>query len=172
MSAQEMVNKGRKNLFGAHPDGTTRDDQTEINTRLQDTGPFYNPKWEDYRHELCRINENFLDWLASAHIVSREQIAEFKRMDYIPFYRFSEDLEDGNIDFLFPKAGGKTIGKIHMLKGSAKKRLGDPMVNLVSSYRFLMHQGLKNLARKRTLAIAMDAGFLCVYYHYSETSIL
>jgi len=167
-SAEEMLAKGRTHLFGKdRKTGEYLDDQHVIKTLYDVTSQKYganSQKWEAARERLREVNNSVLDFAVKAGLISEEARQSWKRDDYIPFYRIlsddwsAENAED-NLKAMFPKSGAPHIGKIHKLEGSGKN-MGDPMMNLVNSYSFIMNESLKNLARTKTLAHANAAGML------------
>ena len=169
ISAEEMRSKGqRQHLFGKNQNtGEYFDDAEVIETIREATREQYlanKPRWDAARERLRAINRSILDFAEASGLISKEARQGWERADYIPFYRVLRDdwvdaSPEENIRAMFPKGGVPHIGTIHRLKGSALN-VGDPMVNLVNSYAFLMHESLKNLARSRVLKHAEAGGFL------------
>jgi len=161
-SAQEMVAKGRTDLFGAEADGTPIDDTRAIALLHAETAQAYGKNkqaWDDAAERLRVLNDSVLDLAKNSHLINEKDMKDWKRHNYIPFYRVMEDIDTGDIDTLFPKAGVR-IGSIEKLEGSKTKNVGDPLSNLVNSYSFMINQSLKNLARTKTLDVAKQAGLL------------
>jgi hypothetical protein len=153
-SAEEMIKKGRKNLFGATPDADM------IEQLKQKSNAHYKPEWDTYKRKLQAINKQVLNFAEAAGMIDPETRQQFERETYIPFFRQVEDIFDADLETVLPKAGVNDIGKLHMLKGSDKHSMGDPMSNLISSYAFVMHESLRNLARKRSLVHALPANLV------------
>lgn len=162
-SAQEMLNKGRKNLFGKGPDGEMLNDQQEIDSIKAATVIEYRQNrdlWDWAENRLKELNKSVLDFAEQSQIINAEQRQQFERDTYIPFFRLIGDEMTGEIETLFPSATGKMApGKIHRLEGSVKN-IGDPLMNLVNSYSFIMRSGLTNLARVKSLTSAKNMGLL------------
>lgn len=171
-SAQEMLDKGRKNLFGADADGNMLNDQQEIDNIKAATIVEYRQNrelWDWAEKRLKELNKSVLDFAVSSQIVSQESRDEFEREYYVPFYRLVPEDLTGDLETMFPKAGGKKApGKIHRLEGSAKN-IGDPFMNLVNSYAFIMKSGLTNLARVKSLTSAKNLGLLTAVPTVSAT---
>jgi hypothetical protein len=175
-SAQEMKDKGRENLFGMDKDSVDPktgkltkmlDDQHVIDTLMEMTGPAYEQNkelWDESEARLREINKSVLDFAEASGLIGKEQRQAWERDNYIPFNRVLEDnWSEGNTDeqihAMFPKTGAPHIGTIHKLEGS-KRNMGDPLMNLVNSYAFVMNESLKNMARTKSLTVAGAAGLL------------
>ena len=161
MSAQELLNDGRTNLFGLDDNGNMIDDQAMINKILKETEQDYqaNKKvWDESRQRLREINKAVLDFIQECGLIDPETRAEWERTDYIPFFRMMEDWRSGEVQGLLPQKGSN-IGTIKKLKGS-EKNLNDPFANLVDQYAFLLNNALENVARKKSLAFAKQQGLI------------
>lgn len=157
-SANEMLKKGRKNLFGAGVES----DAVQIKALMDGTQAAYEENqeaWDAAEERLRELNTSVLDFAEQSGLIDPDMRSRWERNYYIPFYRVIEDdWADTDIETLFPKSGPQ-IGRIFELKGS-KKRIGDPMTNLINSYSYLLNESLKNLSRKKTLRVAQEAGLL------------
>jgi hypothetical protein len=156
-SAKEMQNKGRENLFG---EGV--DDSQQIEALMEGTEKTYHDNkqlWDWAEDRLGELNKSVLDFAEKSGLVNSDQRKGWERSHYIPFYRVVEDeWSDTEMETLFPKSGPE-IGKIHKLEGSRKK-VGDPMTNLINAYSYLLNESLKNLSRKKSLRLVKEVGLL------------
>ncbi len=160
-SGQELINDyGRQNLWGSDENGQI-DDQGKIDEIMTNTEKIYEANkesWNAIELELREINKQILDFMVEAGILRPEQ-RDKMRKTYIPFFRQVEDFYNEELETLLPHSG-KGIGTTHRLKGSEIHQLGDPIANLISGYSFFINESLRNLARKKSLKIAKEAGLL------------
>jgi hypothetical protein len=157
-SGQELIDHfGRQNLWGSDAAGNQIDDQAKIDEVMADTQALYEAnqeQWDAIELRLREINGQVLDFMKDTGLISEEQRSKM-RQTYIPFYRQIEDVYGEEIETLLPHAG-KAIGTTHTLKGSEIHEIGDPMANLISGYSFFINEGLRNLARKKSLKLAKE----------------
>ena len=154
-SAQEMLNKGRSQLFGNNEAGELIDDQEMIDTLLASTDEVYaanKETWDNSETRLKEYNQSVLDILESASIIDGETRSTWERENYMPFFRTMTDFMDGDIKMLHPGATGAKIKGIKRLKGS-RKNVGDPMSNLLNAYSSGIHNALRNVARVKALKL-------------------
>jgi hypothetical protein len=152
LSAQELINDGRTNLFGVDDRGNPLNDQDMVDQILADIKP--KAEWQKHRDALRDINRSVLDFCEEAGMINKEARKEWERFDYIPFYRVTEDAFEGDIDMMVPQQK-LDANIIRALKGG-KRNIGDPLVNLINGYSFMLNASLKNVARKKSLLLAMD----------------
>lgn len=157
--------KGRfgpdRNLFGRDEKGNMIDDRQMIQRLLDGTQEMYeNNKqlWDQSQERLREINKSVLDFAEKAGLIDKETRADWERDNYVPFYRNIEDFTDGDVETLFP--GSKLeISKLpKRLKGTKGHTIGDPFANLLNAYSYILYDGLRNLARKKSLSLAVEAG--------------
>lgn len=161
-SAQELVSNGRSELFGLDEQGNMQDDQTMIDEIFRSTQSMYDANrkaWDEAEKRLREINKDVLDFCEDTGIIDADKRAEWERVNYVPFFRVMEEWGTGDASAILPDAG-KNIYTTHQLKGGSEKNLADPLANLVHQYSSLLYSGLKNVARKKSLAFAKSAGLL------------
>ncbi|MHC4640111.1 MAG: LPD38 domain-containing protein [Planctomycetota bacterium] len=154
LSAEELRLGKRKNLFGTDKDGNQIDDKKFIRDILA-----ANPdkrEWVKYRAELRAINKSVLDFLEQAGMINPKSRTEWERFNYMPFFRVKEDEFTGDLTAMIPNAG-ESLQVIRRLKGSSKN-VGDPLVNLIQGYSTMLNAGLINLARKKSIVLAVNTG--------------
>ena len=152
--------KGR-NLFGVDAAGNQIDDAAEAQDLMDATQTNYNRNralWDVAESRLRDLNKAMLDIGESAGVINPSTRTEWERANYIPFFRVVSDWNDGEVENLFPHAR-EHIGKIHRLRGSAK-RMGDPLANLVNGYSYLLHQSLRNISRVKAMNVLDSFGLI------------
>jgi len=154
-SAQEMLDKGRTELFGNDQEGNLINDQEMIDTILASTDEMYKAdkeKWDSSEKRLKEYNKSVLDILENSSVIDGKTRAEWERENYMPFFRTMTDFLDGDVKMLHPGATGAKVRGMKRLKGS-RKNVGDPMSNLLNAYSSGIHNALRNVARVKALKL-------------------
>jgi len=103
--------------------------------------------WEQINEEFQEWNQNVLDVAIEAGLLNKDQIADWQRDYYLPFYRVFED-QEAKMEYVKGPAKGKIdlSARIMRLKG-AEKKLGDPFENIIRNWSHLIGESVANRAR-------------------------
>lgn len=143
--ADRLMREGRENLM-------TR---AEINALLP-LGRQY-PEFAAAHKKWQAFNTAMLDMAEASGLVNAEQRALWENADYIPFFRVMED------DVFGPGRGKSGVANqrsgIRKLKGGTAQ-LNDPIENMVMNMTSLVDRSFKNLAARKVVALALEAGVM------------
>jgi hypothetical protein len=158
-SAQEMLNKGRKNLFGTDGQGKDLNDQEVINNLMESTQKLYDKNtkgWEEAEARLKEINKSVLDIMEQGGLINEATRAEWERETYIPFFRVMDDIKGTDVMILHPGTPAPIRG-IHKLAGG-RENVADPLQNLIGAYAQGIHAALKNTSRLKAIKLLNELG--------------
>lgn len=118
-------------------------------------GPAQYPEFQTAFRKWQAFNKAMLDMAESAGLINAEQRALWERSDYIPFYRTEVDKVIG------PKRGNPGVANqrspVSRLFGGESK-LNPPIENMVMNMTSLVDRSFKNLAARKVVALALEAG--------------
>lgn len=157
-SAKELKKKkgSNVNLFGKDVDDAQFMQEMEA-----DLNPKYEANrksWEKHRKRLREINKSVLDFAQTAGMINQDTRKDWERRDYIPFFRVDEAAFSHDLEGVLPTAAMPTQ-LIQQLKGS-NKNIGDPIANLIGGYQYILYESLHNIAKKKSLALALGTDLL------------
>ncbi|WP_395010405.1 LPD38 domain-containing protein, partial [Undibacterium sp.] len=115
---------------------------------------------EIYRDSLATFNEfnkNALDMAEQSGLIDGESRNLWEDQFYIPFYRVSENSEDG-VRGVNIKSGVVRQQAFKQLKGGKDKLNSDLLQNTLMNWAHLLDASAKNRAAKATLEAAVDIG--------------
>lgn len=141
--ADRLMREGRENLM-------TR---AEIDALLP-LGQQH-PEFRVAHRKWQAFNRAMLDMAEASGLVNQEQRSLWENADYIPFFRLLDDDVRGSGN------GGAGVANqrsgIRTLKGGDAK-LNDPIENMVMNMTSLVDRSFKNLAARKAIALALEAG--------------
>ena len=112
--------------------------------------------WGEVNAEFRKFNDSVLQVGIDSGLLDPAMVAQFRDQFYIPFYRIFED-ENTTAEFIKAPVNTKKIiaAQIKKLKGS-KKKIGDPLENILANWSHLIKQSMANSARRSSFRELQD----------------
>jgi hypothetical protein len=108
--------------------------------------------WGVVNKEFQAFNNSVLKIGIDSGLLDPAMVAQFKDQFYVPFYRIFED-EQATAEFIKAPVNTKRIiaAQIKKLRGS-KRKIGDPLENILANWAHLIKQSMTNQARKEAFS--------------------
>lgn len=155
--SEQLAREGREKLIS----DADRDLFLPLGGRWdEEAGRFYGtsqyPEFQAAFKKWQAFNKAMLDMAEASGLINAEQRTLWERSDYIPFYR-----TDGENKVIGTSRGKRSVANqrspVHRLFGGEGK-LNDPIENMVMNMTSLVDRSFKNLAARKVVALALEAG--------------
>ncbi len=114
--------------------------------------------WDELNNKFQEFNKSVLDIAQHAGLINPENRQQWEQDYYVPFYRLFED-EITRAEFLKgPYPNVRHIdAQIRRLLGG-KRKIGDPIENIIKNWSHLIHESMRNVARAEAFDAAQEIG--------------
>ncbi len=109
--------------------------------------------WESLFKEFDEYHQSILDIAEKSGVISKKLRQDWDGLVYVPFYRVFEDPITREEYLRNPGKAKNIATKLKKIKGS-KKRIAEPIENVVSNWGYLLQESMRNNARSEAYFIA------------------
>ena len=117
------------------------------------------PELKALQTTMNTVRNNLIDAMAlSGRITPAKAIGWKEAVDYIPFTRLQELLENPEIVFTPQRRGIAALGKLPELRGSFERPVANSIDNYMNKLAWMTDQSMRNSAVVRTLDFMVESG--------------
>jgi hypothetical protein len=117
------------------------------------------PEIKDIQRVMNAVRGNLIDAMVESGRIRKEQAESWKAaVNYVPFDRVKDLLENPEIVFAPGRKGIAALGKIPEIKGSMERPVANTIDNFMNRLAWMTEQTMRNSAVVRTLNVMVEAG--------------